>query len=194
MQQKEILAQMYLKCVWDFTLDHQVYAHAMSPIARNHSLIASMSHRPVKTTYDDHLVAGSLDPKIRLCDIQSGGSAQMLVGHRDAVLAVAWSPVEEYVLASAGRDQSILLWDIRKAGPKQCLAQLDQFKSDAVEAQKAIPFAPSVIAHEGAINSLCFTDDGRRLISAGHDQRIRLWDAQTYHNTMVCRVEDGLLP
>ncbi len=57
---------------------NMVYRHAMSPIA-SHALVA---------------VAGS-ETKVKLCDPSSGAASHELAGHRDAVLAVAWSPTEE---------------------------------------------------------------------------------------------------
>ena len=34
-------------------------------------------------------------------------------------------------------------------------------------------------AHQGAVNGLTWTDDGWYIISAGHDERMRVWDAAT---------------
>jgi RNA polymerase sigma factor (sigma-70 family) len=43
-------------------------------------------------------------------------------------------------------------------------------------------------AHEDRINSLCFTPDGRFLLSAGHDRAVRVWDVASARN--LRRVED----
>ena len=40
-------------------------------------------------------------------------------------------------------------------------------------------------AHGSAVNGLGWTDDGSYIISTGHDQRIRVWDAATGANTLV---------
>ncbi|KJE90839.1 DNA repair helicase RAD25 [Capsaspora owczarzaki ATCC 30864] len=102
--------------VWDtntlevgcvFQLRHNVYAHHLAPNATRHALIA----------------AGTADQKVRLCDIRSGSFAQTLVGHRDTVYAVQWSPASEFLLATAGRDRRILFWDVRRTG---VLHELDQ--------------------------------------------------------------------
>ncbi|KAJ4839011.1 WD repeat-containing protein ATCSA-1 [Turnera subulata] len=40
-------------------------------------------------------------------------------------------------------------------------------------------------AHYGAVTGLKVTDDGMYLLSAGSDSRIRLWDCESGHNTLV---------
>ena len=41
-------------------------------------------------------------------------------------------------------------------------------------------------AHSGYVNGLCFASDGLHLVSFGTDDRLRLWDAITGKNTLVC--------
>jgi DNA excision repair protein ERCC-8 len=40
-------------------------------------------------------------------------------------------------------------------------------------------------AHLAAVNGLTFTDDGSYLVSAGHDDRVRVWDISTGANTLA---------
>ena len=40
-------------------------------------------------------------------------------------------------------------------------------------------------AHNGAVSSLCYTEDGLHLISFGTDQRLRLWNTASGRNTLV---------
>jgi DNA excision repair protein ERCC-8 len=40
-------------------------------------------------------------------------------------------------------------------------------------------------AHNGAVNGISWTDDGRYIITAGHDERVRVWDAATGANTLA---------
>lgn len=77
----------YVQSVYEFKLDDQVYAHRMSDVASSHALIAGMYRaylRQLRKSADDNLLralpAGSLDPRIRLCDMRSGSAAQMLAG------------------------------------------------------------------------------------------------------------------
>lgn len=40
-------------------------------------------------------------------------------------------------------------------------------------------------AHNGRVNGLCFTGDGLYLLTAGTDDRMRLWNSATGENTLV---------
>lgn len=187
--------------VWDavrleeacaFDLQDRIYSHAFSPCAHSHSLIA----------------CGTADSKVRLCDLRSGSCAQMLLGHRDSVLAVQWSPQDDFLLATAGKDQTIQLWDIR--GQNRSLVIFDENNSysdmtvfehkqrhryDDSEKQGKVSLVMSVAerekaraavtSHGGPINGLQFTDDGLFLLSTGHDNRLRIWDVCEAQNMLV---------
>jgi WD40 repeat protein len=78
----------------------------------------------------------------------------------------------------------VRIWDVRKANG--LVALLDQ--EDTVGIVDAeTPRAPrlSAKAHAGPVNGLTWTDDGAYLVSAGHDGRIRVWDAATGANTLA---------
>eukprot|EP00050_Salpingoeca_kvevrii_P016785 m.58672 g.58672 ORF g.58672 m.58672 type:complete len:402 (-) comp7162_c0_seq1:232-1437(-) len=135
-----------------------IYAHAISPCSQ-HSLIA----------------VASKAQHIHLCDMSSGSRSHLLKGHTDSVLSVAWSPRDEYLLASASRDKRIFLWDVRM--PHGYLHALDYNNSDSGRATS--------MAHNGAVNGLCFTHDGMRLISTGRDSRMRLWSVASGKNCLV---------
>ncbi len=79
-----------------------------------------------------------------------------LRGHTAPVRTVAFSP-DGLTLASAGRDGTILLWD--------------------VASQNTI--LPPLIGHTDAINSLTFSPDGEMLASASDDGTVRLWNVKT---------------
>ncbi|KAH8905607.1 WD40 repeat-like protein [Coniochaeta sp. PMI_546] len=172
-----------------FSLGSKVYTHAASPVA-SHLLVA----------------CGTQHPAVRLVDLRSGAAVQSLVapgqvgGSAGAVLAVAWSPRHEHVLASGTTDGAVRIWDVRRAsGLVGLLDQEDSLGIGVRAAQTvggrtaATGFAElqqrgiriSARAHTGAVNGLAWTDDGAFIVSAGHDQRIRVWDAATGANTLA---------
>lgn len=67
---------------------------------------------------------GGAECKVTLCDMVSGSTSHILRSHTKPVLALAWSPLSEHLLATAGKDCTIVLWDVRKAGGP--LMALDQ--------------------------------------------------------------------
>lgn len=112
-----------------------------------------------------------------MCDVRTGACVQYLSGHSAAVLSVQWSPTNEYILASAGNDKTIKLWDVRTS---KHLQSLDQFKTASKRKKSTKP-----ISHHGSITSLVWSKDGRHLYSSGTDNEIKKWDTFNDENTMV---------
>ncbi|KAI9167621.1 DNA excision repair protein ckn1 [Paramyrothecium foliicola] len=160
----------------EFDLNAIIYSHSTSPIA-DHLLVAC-------ATQHSH---------VRLVDLKSGSAVQALVAHGGPVLATAWSPRKEHILVSGHADGKIRVWDIRRAGG--VIAQLDQedalgvvhrFRhASAAGLDRVTHFREAAQAHDEAVNGLQWTDDGRYIVSAGLDRRVRVWDADTGANTLA---------
>jgi DNA excision repair protein ERCC-8 len=93
----------------------------------------------------------------------------------------------EHILASSGIDGTVRLWDIRKSSGS--LGLLDMEDSTGITGTdglgKSARPRDSGKAHTAAVNGITWTDDGRYIITAGHDERIRVWDANTAANTLA---------
>lgn len=123
---------------------------------------------------------------MRLVDLRSGSSSHSLAGHHGGVLSVGWSPTREYVLASGDANGVVRVWDVRKsAGTLGVLDLEDSIGSDSQGGSGGTRSRFDGKAHNGAVNGLTWTDDGQYLITAGHDQRVRVWDAATGANTLA---------
>lgn len=152
-----------------FDLESVVYNIALSPIA-SHLLVACASQHP----------------NVRLVDLRSGANTHSLAGHSGAVLSTAWSPVREHILASGATDGSVRFWDVRRSVGE--LGMLDLEDSIGVLGKPTSSFSRNSTrgqAHRGPVNGIVWTEDGRHLITCGHDQRIRVWDSNTLANTLA---------
>jgi serine/threonine protein kinase len=82
-------------------------------------------------------------------------SPQRLTGHTAEVNSVAFHPDSKH-LASASRDKTIKVWDIRTSRELRTLS-----------------------GHKDQVNSVAYRPDGKQLASASDDQTVLIWDAQT---------------
>ncbi|KAI0885779.1 WD40 repeat-like protein [Annulohypoxylon maeteangense] len=155
-----------------FNLGYKAYTHAISPIA-SHLLVA----------------CGTQHPAVRLVDLRTGSNVQSLAGNSGAILATSWSPRHEHVLATGSVNGVVKIWDIRQAGG--VIGMLDQedslglYYNGLLDANGKVRVRASAKAHAAPVNGLAWTDDGGYIISAGHDRRIRVWDAATGRNTLA---------
>ncbi|KAK6334167.1 hypothetical protein TWF696_002669 [Orbilia brochopaga] len=143
-----------------YPLDSHLYTHSISAASATATIA----------------VAGS-SPHIRLIDPRTSSASQTLFGHITSVLSIAWSPIYSSILASGGADGSIRIWDIRFGA--RCLGSLD------VNGPPQPANRSAGRAHEGGVNGLLWTPDGRKVISAGMDAKIRIWRMETGENTNV---------
>lgn len=175
---------MFLTSSADKTL--KVWDTNASQVVENFHLEGILYHHQIGRQTKKHcLVAAACeDSRVYLCDLVSGSSSHILRGHTGAVLSLAWSPRNHYMLASGSRDNKILFWDIRKATGS--LFTLDQHNGKGGSGRMNVK-----TAHNGHINGLHFTGDGLFLLSYGTDNRLRLWDTYSGKNTLV---NFGLIP
>ncbi|MGI9472612.1 MAG: WD40 repeat domain-containing protein, partial [Rubripirellula sp.] len=78
-----------------------------------------------------------------------------LLGHRDVLYAAKFSP-DESIVATAGYDREIILWDARSGEPIRSLE-----------------------GHNGAIFDLAFSPSGEVLVSACADETVKVWNVAT---------------
>lgn len=161
--------------VHTFDLDFLPYTHCVSSVPDSSPLIA----------------VGTAHPAVRLLDLRSGLSTHSLSGPNGAVYTLSWSPRTSYILASGSADGRVLFYDIRRANAAFASLDLDDAVG-VVGDQPSTGIGARVelldfhaVAHNGAVTSVQWTPRGDRLVTAGHDQRIRVWDTATGRNELV---------
>lgn len=147
------------------------------------------------------LAIGSTDDElVRLMDIRSGAAAHSLVGHKEGITCVQWSPASDVIVASGSNDGTIRIFDIRKPGSRSCVAVLDRDTPVETNTAACRPFRLSyshlskpfedevspnnygstkgkaIISHDGTISSLAFASDGASLVSTATDGKLQAWN------------------
>ena len=92
---------------------------------------------------------------IWIYDTETDKPLNLLVGHTDWVLSVAFSR-DDTLLASASIDNTVRVWDAR-TGTELWTLQ----------------------GHKEKITDVAFSPDGKMIVSASEDETIRLWDVHT---------------
>jgi DNA excision repair protein ERCC-8 len=84
-------------------------------------------------------------------------------------------------VATGTSEGEVRIWDIRKTD--SCLTQLDLFRTERGNDSKVVNKSrkvgivkSNVKAHSHEVNGLCWSENGKTLITTGHDEKIRVWD------------------
>ncbi|KAK4126358.1 WD40 repeat-like protein [Parathielavia appendiculata] len=102
-------------------------------------------------------VAGN-DSNVKVYNVKQGKLVKTLVGHGGGINDLATSPDNPLIIASASDDTTIRIWSLAPAHDKQpCVCILGGE------------------SHSYDLLSVAFHDNGRYVLSAGHDQVINLW-------------------
>ncbi|KAJ4300475.1 hypothetical protein N0V88_003150 [Collariella sp. IMI 366227] len=109
-------------------------------------------------TQDPWLCIAGNDGTVKVYNVKQGKLVRTLVGHGGGINDLATSPASPLIIASASADTTVRIWSLAKAHEKQpCVCILGGE------------------GHSYDLLSVAFHDNGRYVLSAGHDQVINLW-------------------
>jgi len=166
------------------------------------------------------LTAGDVDKNIKMWDTENGSSKGELIGHSKDVTTIKWSNDGSY-FGSGSADKTIKLWDIKSLkeictiptlgyGPINDISLLNTGEMLIVaaghvdgnitiwDAQRKSLFTEIKENSQGKeVRTVCFSPDGKFLISGGFDNKIKIYDilnnfnlaSELEHNDKVVSVK-----
>jgi WD40 repeat protein/serine/threonine protein kinase len=127
---------------------------------------------PAGSEAETRVVTAGQDGLVMVWDVKSGEAGPPFRGHRGPVYSAQFSPDGKTVV-SAGGDRRLLHWDPATIKPFDFANLLDERPQ---ETQKFT----ALDGHTAAVRSVAFSADGKRLVSGGNDNCVRVWDVATH--------------
>ena len=166
------------------------------------------------------LTAGDIDKNIKIWDTENGSSKGELIGHNKDVTTIKWSNDGSY-FGSGSADKMIKLWDLKSLkeictiptlgyGPINDISLLNTGEMLIVAAghvdgnitiwdaqRKSLCTEIKENSQGKEVRTVCFSPDGKFLISGGFDNKIKIYDilnnfnlaSELEHNDKVVSVK-----
>jgi WD40 repeat protein/tRNA A-37 threonylcarbamoyl transferase component Bud32 len=161
------------------------------------SVCFSPDGKRVAAAGEERQDGGGEESTVRVWDAEKGGQPLVLEGHPQFINAVCFSPDGRY-LATASNDRTVRVWDARTGNRRTsleghkgvvlsvCFTRDGQLLSAGADrtvrawdprAGGSVELIP--LANTGYVTAVCACPDGKRVVTAGEDGAVRVWDAAT---------------
>ncbi|KAI5789128.1 WD40-repeat-containing domain protein [Geopyxis carbonaria] len=150
------------------------------------------------------IASGGLDSIGRVWDMRTGRTIMVLDGHIREITGLAWHP-DCYRVASSSGDASVKIWDLRMVrctatigAHKKLVSDIRFFSGNSnissemsssgtyfvtsgfdgevkIHSSDDWSFIKGLSAHSGNVTSVDISNDGRFIVSSGHDRTCKLW-------------------
>jgi len=115
----------------------------------------------------DVIATASHDKTAKLWDLQ-GNCLVTFAGHDDSVTSVCFSPTGD-MIATASQDGTAKLWDLQG----NLLADFSGYKGNLLKGEA------DFVELKSPIYSICFSRDGKFLITGSQDGKVRFWPVES---------------
>src|SRR5919202_1145254 len=129
----------------------------------HHDWVNSVSFSPT----GDAIATASIDNTAKLWDLQ-GNCFVTFTGHNNSVRSVCFSPTRD-TIATASQDGTAKLWDLQG----NLLADFSGYKGNLLKGEA------DFVELKSPIYSICFSRDGKFLITASMDGKVRFWPIES---------------
>ncbi len=120
---------------------------------------------------ESQVVTVSQDGTAIVWTLADGAKSPAFAGHQGPVYSVAFSPDGEHIV-SGGYDKRVLLWTAEDLQP---------FDFNGLLSDQVVPppkFYP-LDGHTAPVRSVQFSADGKLVLSAGHDNTVKVWSVDS---------------
>jgi WD40 repeat protein len=119
---------------------------------------------------------------VLLWDVTANKEVRGPGGHKGTATSVAFRP-DGKQLASGGVDGTVRLWDAVDGRELRVLTG----HAEAFEPPEGDPRRREAARRPAAVEAVAFSADGKRLASAGDDNAVKVWEAETGKEVCTCR-------
>ncbi len=149
--------------------------NCLATLTGHKNAVASVSFSP----QGDAIATASSDGTAKLWDLQ-GNCLVTFIGHNHLVTSVSFSPTGD-MIAAASRDGTSKLWDLQG----NLLADYSGYKGNLLKGEA------DFVELTSPIYSVCFSRDGKSLITGDSDGKVRFWPIESL-DELLARAREWL--